>query len=304
MDARLSRYALTFCLVVFTVGVPLLFMPWNNYYESRSLKEIWNFGHVLLFACSTILLSAYWPWFRGRLFETQIVILVSLALTVGMGIEIIQLHTGGDFSLRDVCLDVTGACLVPALKPQCRASFTKYSLWMLRLVVFTYLLARAFPVGISLVDEYRAERDFPILAGFESSLELERFTGGNRLKLMQEGLQVSFGTEQYSGFSLKYFPADWTGYHVLKLDVLNPGKDGFYLTCRIHDQHHDQSYQDRYNRWFTIYPGKHTLEINLEDVRTAPLSREMDMKKIGGLGCFTVKLPVPRVVIIRKIVLG
>jgi len=109
LDAKLSRFTLTFCLVVLAVGIPLLFIPWDNYYESRSLKEIWNFGHVLLFACSTILLGAYWQWFSNRGFEVQVAILVMIGLTVGVGIEIIQLHTGGDFSLQDVCLDVTGA---------------------------------------------------------------------------------------------------------------------------------------------------------------------------------------------------
>lgn len=304
MDAKLSRYTLTFCLVVFAVGVPLLFIPWDINYEPRSLKEIWNFGHVLLFACSTILLSAYWQWFRDRLFEVQIAILAMSGLIVGLGIEFIQLHTGGDYSLRDVYLDITGACLIPAIKPRCNDYLTRYSPWMLRLTVFAYLLARAYPLGVSLVDEYRAYRNFPVLAGFESRLELGRFTGGNRLKLTQEGLQVSFGTEKYSGFSLTYFPSNWTRYHVLKIDIRNPGEDDLYLTCRIDDQHHDQSYHDRFNRRFTISPGNYTLEINLEEVRVAPWNREMDMKKISGLGCFTTRLPAPRVLIIKKIALG
>ena len=281
----------------------MLFIPWNDTYEPRSLKELWNFGHVLLFAFATVLLSASWQWFRDRTFAGQIIILVILSLLVGMAIEVIQLHTGGDFSLHDVYLDVTGACLVPAIRPQCRYRPAQYSLWLLRLVVILYLLVRAFPVAISLEDEYQARRDFPVLAGFQSKLELGRFAGGSRRKLTDAGLQVDFSTKRYSGFSLKYFPGDWSGYHMLNIDIRNPGSENVYLTCRIHDEHHNQAYSDRYNRRFNITPGDQTIQIDLEQVRTAPSTRTMDMKKIGGLGCFTVSRAAPAQLIIRKIYL-
>lgn len=299
-----SRYTLTFSFVVVAVGIPLLFVPWSNTYEPRSLKEIWNFGHVMLFAYATILLSAYWQWFRDRAFEMQIALLVMLALIIGLGIEFIQLHTGGDFSLYDVCLDVTGACLVPACKPQYSASFTRYSPWVVRLAVWSYLIFRAYPLGISLVDEYQARRQFPVLAGFASRQELGRFGNSSRLNLTDQGLRVNFGTEHYSGFALKYFPDDWSGYHVLNIDIRNPGSDSVYLTCRIHDQHHDQSYADRYNRTFTVTPGEQTLAIDLVEVKASPRTRTMDMKNIGGLGCFTVSLSAPVNLIIRKIALS
>ena len=303
MNAKPVRYPLTFSFIVVAIGVPLLFIPWNDTYEPRSLKEIWNFGHVLLFAFATILLIAYWQWFRARTFEVQIILLVILGLLAGMAIEVIQLHTGGDFSLRDVCLDVTGACLVPAIKPRCSKRPTRYSLWVLRLTIILYLLFRAYPVAVSLVDEYQARRDFPVLADFESRLELGRFTGGSRLKLTDAGLLVKFGTEQYSGFSLKYFPGDWSGYHMLDIDIRNPGNENVNLTCRIHDEHHNQAYSDRYNRRFIISPGEQTIKIDLEQVRTAPSARTMDMKEIGGLGCFTVSRAAPAQLIIRKIYL-
>ena len=304
MNVRFTRYSIAFSIAVVAIGIPLLFIPLNSPYESRSLKEIWNFGHVLLFACATILVSANWEWFRARTFEMQIAILVAAAMVVGMAIEVIQLYTGGDFSLGDVLLDTTGACLVPVIKTQHSNSLMKYSPWIIRLVLFTYLLVRVYPVGISLVDEYQARREFPVLAGFESSLELGRFGGGSRLKLTDGGMEVRFTTEKYSGFSLKYFPRDWRGFHDLDIKIQNPEDTDVYLTCRIHDQHHDQSYDDRYNRSFRIIPGGQTIKIDLGAVRTAPRTRTMDMEKIGGFGCFTVRLPAPRILIINKIALS
>ena len=304
MNPKLSEYFVAFCIAVVAAGVPLLFIPWNNTYEPRSLKEIWNFGHVILFACSTVLLSAYWQWFRDRAFELQIAVLLVLVLVLGMGIEIIQLHTGGDFSLKDVYLDAAGACLAAAIKPRCNGLLMKYSPWLVLLVVLSYLLVRAYPVGISLVDEYQARRQFPVLAGFDSGLELGRFGNSPRLKLTDHGLQVNFGTEQYSGFALKYFPGDWRGFHYLNIDIQNPGDDEVFLTCRIHDQHHNQAYDDRYNGRFRVIPGMQTIKIDLNAVRSAPRTRTMDMERIGGLGCFTVRLPAPRILIIRKIALS
>jgi len=298
-----SRYTLALSLIVVAVGIPLLFIPWNNTYHPRSLKLIWNFGHVPLFACAAILLTSSWPAYRKRIFEAQIGILAVLAAAAGMAIEAIQFYTGRQFSFQDVWLDVIGACLVPVVIPVCRGMLIKYSLWIIRLAVLACLLARAYPLGISLLDEYQARRQFPVLAGFESSLELDRFGGGSRLNLRGDGLQVRFGMELYSGFSLKYFPSDWSGYHVLSINIRNPGTDAVYLTCRIHDQHHDQSYEDRFNRRFTITPGEHTVNIDLQEVAAAPRGRTMDMKNIGGLGCFTVRLAAPRVLIIRKIAL-
>lgn len=299
-----SGYARITCFIVVGVGIPLLFIPWNDTYHPRSLKLAWNFGHVLLYGGAASLLFVYWHWFRIRSYEAQIGILVVLALSTGLAIEAIQLYTGGDFSLQDVCLDITGACLVAAIKPQFSNSLIKYSPWILRLAVISYLLLRAYPVGVSLVDEYRAYRQFPVLADFGSPLELDRFGGAHGLKFTDEGMEVSFGTEKYSGFSLKYFRRDWSGYHDLNIEIQNPEDTDVYLTCRIHDQHHNQSYQDRYNRRFRVIPGAQRIKIDLDAVRAAPRTRTMDMEKIGGLGCFTVSLATPVTLIIRKIALS
>jgi VanZ family protein len=299
-----SKYTVILCLIVIGIGVPLLFIPWDNTYHPRSLKLIWNFGHVPLFAAMAALLMQYPAWFVNRTYELRIAILIVVALITGVVIEAIQFGAGRQFSLQDIYYDVIGACLVPAATYSSAGVLTPYSRPVLRLIVGVCLFAALSPLAASLLDEHRARRQFPVLAAFTSRLELGRFGGGSRLQLTNHGLQVTFGTEKYSGFSLNYFPVDWMGYSYLTIEILHPGSDNVYLTCRIHDRLHDQAYDDRYNRRFTVRPGPNVININLDDVASAPRNRMMDMERIAGLGCFTVRLPAPAVLVIRTIALG
>ena len=299
-----SRYVKLASFAVIIIGVPLLFIPLDNYYQPRSLGQAWNFGHVVLFACATIMLSSRWRWLRARSFELQVAILALLSLLVGYGIELVQLHTGGDYSLQDVCLDISGACLAAAVYPGGRRPWMKYSPLFLRLAVIAYLLFRAYPLALDLVDEYRARAQFPVLADFTSSLQLDRFGGGAGLKITAGGMQVSFGTTKYSGFSLKYFPRDWRGYAHVRIELNNPGPDEIDLTCRIHDELHNQSYDDRFNRRFAIQPGAQAIMISLAEVENSPRTRKMDLGRIGGLGCFTVSRAIPAQLVISSIALS
>src|SRR5690606_18050301 len=48
-------------------------------------------------------------------------------------------------------------------------------------------------------------------------------------------LQMTFGTQRYSGVSLNWFLGDWRGYKALSFDVFNPHDDNLPLMIRIHD---------------------------------------------------------------------
>ena len=62
------------------------------------------------------------------------------------------------------------------------------------------------------------------------------------------------------------------------------------VTIRVHDAAHDQRYEDRFNRTLTIAPGVNRFEIRLDDIRTAPDRREMDMSRIRGVVIFAYRL--------------
>lgn len=55
------------------------------------------------------------------------------------------------------------------------------------------------------------------------------------------------------------------------------------------------------NRSFSILQGWKTITIPLDQVKTAPEDRQMDMRQIQGVGIFAVRLPRPRTLYIDDI---
>ena len=176
----------------------------------------------------------------------------------------------------------------------------------LLLIVF-----QIYPVATAVTDEYQARSQFPVLADFEYPFELERWTGAAGRAIDDtikhsgnHSMRVSMDTALYSGVSLSYFPGDWTGFSQFQCSIYNPNSDPLTLTCRIHDLAHTQGiqrYQDRYNKSFTLATGWHTITIELETVKNAPIDRAMDMRHILGIGIFATRLPQPRVVYIDAV---
>ena len=60
------------------------------------------------------------------------------------------------------------------------------------------------------------------------------------------------------------------------------------IWIRIHDVHHDESFEDRYNDSFSIQPGLNPISIPLSRVRGAPARREMDLMQVDGIMIFAV----------------
>lgn len=78
--------------------------------------------------------------------------------------------------------------------------------------------------------------------------------------------------------------ADWRGWGHLEVDIENPQGQPHPVVVRVHDLWHDLRHRDRYNERFTLQPGtRQTLHIALDNVRTAPEGREMDMNSIRGI---------------------
>ena len=83
--------------------------------------------------------------------------------------------------------------------------------------------------------------------------------------------------------------SDWRPYSKLDIDVDNLSTEPLALTIRIHDEAHlrgDQPHNDRFNRRLEFAPGRHEIRVELQDVRTAPVGREMQMGRIDGLVLF------------------
>jgi hypothetical protein len=76
---------------------------------------------------------------------------------------------------------------------------------------------------------------------------------------------------------------DWSEHRRLRFELFLDGPHPQKLTLRIHDGHHDHRRGDRFNRKLRLQPGFTAIEVELDDVRTAPRKREMDMRLIRSV---------------------
>lgn len=285
------------------LGCILLFVGGPGPSWHRFVREAWDLGHVVLFSG---LAFAIGRWEMGWTPLRKIVVAIVIAAVVGLLVEVLQLFIGRDFSLFDVAYDVLGAVvgMVVASWPQLRRYPREIVISLCGAVALLVAVIVA-PVAATGWDAWRAQRQFPALVAFDSTLERGRFrvVGGTGLDIGDGQMAVALTTAVYSGFFIKDAPRDWRGYSTLIVDLVNPDAAPLPLTCRIHDREHTTNYRssDRFNRRFSIAPGTHRLIIPLADVEMAPRGRVMAMDQIYEFGCFVHKLEQPRRLIVRGI---
>ncbi len=296
---EISLYVVAICCFV------LLFVGGPGERAARSIKELWNLGHTPAFALWTwIFLTKYkrlatWPP-GGQFLALLIFIILGAACTEGAQGLLTSDRTA---SFGDAFNDAAGGFLAFSLWHWQQRN-RKPMLIAVALLCGTLILAIGLiPLGKALADEVHARQMFPVLADFESPLELDRFSGVASTSFAIEtgkaahgkaALNLTFTTEQYSGIELLYFNGDWQGFNSLVMEIRNDEDNVLTIGCRIHDVHHNRDYHDRFNRGILLAPGWNTVVIPLKDVRSAPRGREMDMAHITGLELFSVKLPRPR----------
>lgn len=278
---------------------PLFFFGGPGYHSARSFKEAWNLGHILFFFPATWLAIKFFLLDKRQEGSWKFFLLVfATVLVVGIGIELLQGIMGGrSVDPLDVCRNQLGSCAAFVFTGVLPVSRTM--LRFLRAGVVVLLLLAVWPLYPALRDEYTARNQFPLLADFETPYELGRWQSRHRIYRQQDivrhgryGLRVQLSTAKYSGTGLFYFPNDWSKFNWLHFSVYNPENETLALHCRIHDDKHGQHgrvFEDRFHKRFILQPGWNDLSVSLEEVRTAPSTRLMDMTSIEGFGLFVVR---------------
>jgi hypothetical protein len=241
--------------------------------------------------------------------------IVSAVFFSGLLVEILQIFTSGRSpDLFDVLRNLLGCLIAFAFFIRPPMLSRPWQQQVFRGMVLILLAITLWPLTRSLIDEYRAARQFPVLADFETPFELDRWV--NRAQLREEkqlvrhgqtAMRVQLSTAKYSGVSLFNFPNDWRGYNTLHYSVYNPQPSGLILNCRIHDIHHaahGQAFTDRFNQQFTLQQGWNDLMVSLDKVKSAPKGRTMDMEYIEGFGLFVVQQAQPMELYLDYVYLG
>lgn len=299
------------CLIIALALMSILFFIGGPKYQSpRSFNAAWNLGHILFFTLLPILIFSY-PKTRDLKPAIQVFIIIGVTMTLGVIIELFQYGFHRTPDMGDLSRNMIGAMIAVLFLLPSKSALSKPVLISMQSITMIIAIATFYPVITALVDEHRARRSFPILSDFQSPLQIDRWSEGDNISIAEapppagnRALKIDLTTRRYSGTSLKYFSGNWRGYDFFQVRVFNPSPQKITLTCRIHDKKHtkgEQAYNDRYNKTYTMIQGWNTITVDLDEVRQAPASRDMDLHEIYGIGIFATLLPHPRTIYIDDV---
>jgi len=291
-------------------GSVLFFLGGPDYNSPRAFSAFWNLGHIIYFFLLSYSLSK-WNWLARYHLSKRWLFVLSVTLVCGTLIELIQHHIPNRTAdPTDVIRDLTGSFLFLSFSSAYAADLGKLKI-ILRIMALTLLLFQLRPLATDLLDETITWRQFPLLSGFETPFERGRWQGNAHMTIKQipaiatgHIMQIALSRARYSGVELRYFPRDWRKYKTLELNIYNPQTLPLSISCRIHDRQHTQGpqrYSDRYNHRFLLNHGWNKIEINLNDVASAPRHRKMDLGQIRSLGIFVSSQPQPRIIFLDNI---
>ncbi len=275
--------------ILFFVAGALLFvpMPIPNNVAGRTVE---NAGHMPLFVLITLGCLAV----LRRDFGLEGVRLYTFAGVIGIGAgilsEAIQRPLRRDASWDDVLADAMGVVCALALF----ALFDRKAAMRrpVRIAAFAVALACIVAYAAPLLRMTRAylhrNGQFPVLADFRADIEQFWVVGYgiNRVKV-GDALEVEFLADEFPGASLHEPVADWSKYQTLVIDVENPEPLDLRLAVRVHDDHHNKQFNDRFNRVFDLRAGeRREIRIPLDEIRHGSRKRLIDMHHISDITLF------------------
>lgn len=294
MDIKKAAFLISLLLLL--ALFPLFFFLGPDYYAPRSYRLGWNLGHILFFFIFTYALLNT-ALCRQKKFYGQLITCCSLVFFIGLGIEFVQSGIDRNSDLVDLYRNCLGAALAVFLfSPAARLESSKLMIVGKTLLTLLLVGQLFYPLQ-ALMDEFHAEENFPILADFESSAEVSRWSSDVKISVAEDvafngnqSLKAELDTSQYSGLSLNHFPGNWQAYTHLQLHIYR--EQALTVTVRINDHVHrlgKQRYSDRFNETYDLAAGWNTITIDLKDVKNSPDSRDMDLTAIAKLGVFVTK---------------
>ncbi len=310
MNGKISRLILH---ILFFAGLAFLFVggPGNN--ASRSFLDLWNLGHPLLFILFVFILYSDWKDFGEKSRLKQWMVAMFLGGALGLATETVQSMVGRQFDHLDIIRDLAGCATGLLILSGSDRKMLKTEKLARAAGISIITIALMVPLFFSLSDELIARKQFPLLSGFETPLEVDRWRADGPISISDNvfrggkaSLMAGLTTARYSRVTMRYSLGEWEGYDYLGFSIYNPDSSGLKLICRIHDREHEKrgnEYTDRFHRTLMLENGWNDLSIPVEDIRTAPSEREMNLNELVQITFFSVSLPGPRTVYIDNVML-
>jgi hypothetical protein len=251
--------------------------------------------HVPVFGLIAVGIYALWrpgkPWVARTLFA------LGAACMLGLLSEIAQIATSRDASIRDFVADCLGAAgflgLAVALTPgQGLSPAHRVFSACVGLALLGSALAPLAHVSAAYIER---DTQFPTIFEADNTFgrKLIRLQNARYEVAVAAGsnnthAEITFLDAPWPGVAFHDLAPDWTAYQALIVDLAVDGEAPLRINLRVHDLVHrrNQAFGDRFNRTYDLPPGRHILEISLDDIRVAPQSREMNMTEIAELILF------------------
>lgn len=228
---------------------------------------------------------------------TRCVLAAVVLFAVGAASEFLQQFAGRNTSAKD--LAANGLGILAGLTWLGGIAFNRRRTGLI-LTTLIIVIASIRPLT-HIAASYRQIKAFPLLASFESSLELgswrpvhsELTTTNTWQTDGKSSLQVRLSSANYSGAEMHWFEQDWSPYQALEFDIQNPEPTTTTIVLKIADRHHNRSNHAaslRYETAVAVEPGaSKSVRIDLKDVASAPRDRKIDLSEIRRLEFFTTK---------------
>jgi len=221
------------------------------------------------------------------------------SLLAGSAGELAQWLNGQEYSLRDIGQDALGTaaalCLMIGrygrregrLRPD-RARAVMAGGGFLLVVVLAPVLWWTWVLAA------RAAAA-PVLADFEGAWETALITAGERVATPAEWpasgdylLRVATPARRYAGVQFLDPYPHWGGFGELRFVAAAGDGERHDLTLRVHDEGHDNRFDDRFNRTFAIGPEPREYCIPMTEIENAPDDRRMNLAAIAGMTVFLI----------------
>jgi VanZ family protein len=299
-------------LTIFTIACAFfLFLGGPDYFAPRSLKSLWDLGHLFFFAALGILMFKKLSQYKEVSFGWQCVAVVLISLILGALIEWAQAGLKRTSDVMDVFRNLVG--ILVSISWSFPVAVAKTYRRFFQLVTVLMVAWSVYPFARAAADDYLAWRQFPVLSEFETPFEIDRWSG-NAQKAIDRSVHFSgassmkliLSTSKYSGASLLYFPGNWLNYDYLHVKIFNPADENLKIICRIHDRRHTENgynYSDRFNTNVILSKGWNDITVSLADVKNAPKDRKLNLGQVQEIGFFAYRLPRPRIIFIDSVVL-
>lgn len=308
MKDSLKSMAIFFLILFLSL---FLFVDGEVQQKHRLIKDIWDSGHLFLFA---LIIYGYFNLGSkvNRSISYKIILTTIVSLVLGSAVEVIQLLLHRDFSKGDIINDLLGGYIgLLALAVFNKQQTLKFKATALILIIFCFA-AGLRNMEKHLLDEWNMRQQFPVLSDFENQLEMSRWENARTvLQRTQEftktgtsSLKVSFLPGRYPNISLKHFINNWSGYKAIRYSIYNPSNKSHTFQMKVYDNKHisrGRSYNDRFNHKISVAPGWNTFNIPLTDIFNAPKNRSMNMQQMKGFSLFTDHLKQPLTIYIDNI---